>query len=120
MSLLKYRDVQQRDSRGVTHWTRADIDGAPYRGKQIPLLREAEFEEFAERVKDVKVKMFQLWEPDQLLAYQDVLDKCANNWWTLLKDREMEVREKNSFVVLCIYYENYVEVPPERVSAILG
>lgn len=119
MSLLKYRD-QSSSHRGPIHWQRADIDGAPYRGPEIPLLREEEFEAYAERERDIHVAVFELWNPDHLAKYQEILDKVGNEWYTLLKDQTMPVPEKHSFVVLCAWSENTVTVPQSRVDAILG
>lgn len=118
MSLLKYRDVES-GSAGRLHWQRADLDGAPYSGPEMPLLRDSEFEAFAERRHDVHAKVFELWKPEDLLEYSQILDKVANRWYTLIKDETLPVPAQNSFVVLCAWSETSVHIPRERIDSIL-
>lgn len=117
MSLLKYRGD---DGSGSTiHWLqRSETDGAPYRGAQVPMMRDEEFDQHAHRVKDAKVRVFKLWEEKDLMAYQNVVDRCTNGMWTLIRDMPMPIEDKQSFVVFCIWAENYMEVAPEHIDAI--
>ncbi len=115
MSLLKYRG--ETDG-GNVHWLqRSELDGAPYRGSQVPMMRDEEFDHYAQRVKDAKVRVFKLWEPKDLAEYQNVLDHCANSWWTLLRDVEQFIPAKENYLVLCSWLENFIEVAPEHVDA---
>ncbi len=120
MGLLKYREENQTEDGTPLHWGRAMVDGAPFRGKQVPMWRDEEFETFGERVKNAKTRVFQMWVEADVTAYNAVMDRIANGWWTLLRDIPMPVPTKESFAILCTWTENYIEAPADRVQSTLG
>jgi hypothetical protein len=82
-SLMKFMNRKDGGSRGQLHWGRADIDGLPFRGSQVPLYRNDEAEERLVRVRDPKNGTFYTGDPEQNAKYLDVLDGAANGWYEI-------------------------------------
>lgn len=83
MSFLKYQDDPRSQGRGNVSFSRAHLDGMPFRG-QPAMLREDEITQASETVHDVQVGLFDLSNPEHLLTVQSVADKIANGWFKLL------------------------------------
>lgn len=82
-SLVRFQN--RGNSRGQRlFWGRVDVDGLPYRGEHAPLMPEAEYEQRAVRVADVRNSFFDVNDAAQNQAYLDVLECCANGWFQLL------------------------------------
>lgn len=122
MSIIKYLSEKgpDKDPRGPLFWGRAKIDGAPFRGTQPPLLRDEEFRKLAERVYDAGVKVFRLWEPDELEEYTLIVDRIINNYYRPIRREYLPVPEKNSFAVLLEWGAPRMEIDPHRLHSIAG
>ena len=82
MSFLKYQESEplvKGNGRGQLSFSRAHIDGMPFRGQPVAL-REEEFEDFTETVWDGKVKMFDMSVEADQEELRDVVDRIANGW----------------------------------------
>ena len=78
--LLKFANQRDGGARGQFHWGRADVDGLPFRGKNVPNYTEAEFEERLVRVADAHNGTFRTWIAAENKAYLEVLDEIMNGW----------------------------------------
>lgn len=75
------------------HWSRAQQDGAPFRGEKIPLLKEEEAQQLLEKVIDSKIATFDTTKPEQRFhgrTYQEVLDGITGGWFKLLAPRQFK------------------------------
>lgn len=123
MAFLKFR---QAGSDNNLHWGRADRDGAPYRGRVAPLLRDEEWEEFAERVHDCKCGMFRSDQPDERQhgrTYQEVLDGAANGWFKIFARERHWWTPENGPPVLVRYIEwsePSMQIDESRIASLQG
>lgn len=79
-SLFKYfSDNGGEDHGGRLSWS-AHLD-APFRGSQIPLLKDSEFDDRLVTIRDFKFKEFDLHDEDQRRTYQEVMDRIVNGWY---------------------------------------
>ncbi len=78
---------QSPSPRGQIHYGRAHIDGAPFRGKAVPMLRESEFEEFLETVYDTETRYLDMSKPEDVATYALVHGKSTNGVW-LIQERD--------------------------------
>jgi hypothetical protein len=83
MSALKFAN-----DRPDLHWGRAEQDGAPFRGKNVPLLREGEADTRLATVNDTFSQTFDLSVPEDRAGYIKVLDMITNGWAKLI-NREL-------------------------------
>lgn len=129
MSFLKFQGEGRGGEQGRVYWSRADRDGLPFRGSQVPLLRDEEFDEFAERVDDAKFALFDTSKPDQRLpagdpnarTYQEVLDGLIAGWFQLLFREHRWGEDADGTPVMHVYVEwsePYMEVDPRRARNI--
>ena len=83
MSLLKFVDETKTKDGANLHWSRADIDGVPFRGVPVPL-KEEEYE--AKTIKSFSAYngVFYTGKKEENDKYLEVLDKTANGWWQLV------------------------------------
>jgi len=121
MSFLKFQGKQNGQDRGNIHWQRASRDGAPFRGSNAPIIREEEFEEFAERVWDSKYGTFDTSNPDERhcgRTYQEILDGIKIDWFQLLGERQYQWgKNKDGRPVMYVFIEwgePYLELPPDK------
>lgn len=92
-------------------------DGFPIRGNNNLLLRREELEEMTLSF-DARCRIFDLSVPEQLQDYTAVLDRIANEQFIrLAPDREMEDKERRTWLVLCRWAEVKGDVPPHLLSA---
>lgn len=129
MSFLKFRG-ESGDDRGQLYWSRASQDGLPFRGPAAPLLRDAEFEEYTERVEDVKIATFDTSQPYQRLpqgapkprTYQEVLDGILSGWFKVLsrKHKWVDVDGKPVMFVYIEWSEPVLELDMARVMSAQG
>ena len=67
------------DSRGVPlHWGRSDIDGLPFRGAEVPMYTEDEFEQRCRPVGEPNCRLFEVTDPQQQAEYLAVLRSIVN------------------------------------------
>ena len=120
-SFLKFQGNSDSNGRGDLHWGRAKLDSAPFRGPGVPLMREEEFQEHAERVWDSKYGIFNTANPDEKhfgRTYQQVLDGILINWFQPLCERLYKWgKDDDGKPVLYAYVEwgePYLELPPDK------
>lgn len=126
MSFLKFK--QNGDGPRPVHWSRAERDGAPFRGRSVPLLREEEYEEFAERVHDCRFGTFRVTDREQRIhgrTYIEVLEGITNGWWRLLSPRQYQWwtppgSEAPEMLVYIEWSEPYMELDERRLHNIQG
>ena len=131
MSFLKFRPEAGPD-RGQVYWNRAQRDGLPFRGSHPPLLRDEEFDEFSERVDDVKTGLFDTSDLTQRLpagdtkarTYREVLDGIVAGWFRLVfRDHKWSTDVETGQPVMHIYIEwtePYLEVDMARIQSLQG
>ena len=122
MSFIKYISdpkVREGNGRGPLHFSRANIDGLPYRGEPM-MLREDEMDDFTEVVCDGHAAQFDVTDPEQLKKLEEIIDKAANNWWKIYYfDRawsQMPDRSLKCFVFV-VWAERVRELAPHKLPA---
>lgn len=108
-SLVKFASRIDGGDRGKLYWGRADIDGAPFRGQQPPLLSQEEFEARVTKVADVKNGTFRTWVEEDNKGYLDVLDKIANSWAECVFVERWRDVESGRHAVYIEWIEYYLE-----------
>ena len=121
MSFLKYTGEVNGNGRGSVYYGRAGQDGAPFRGHGVPLLREHEFEELAERVYDAYHGTFDTSNPtmrqppnsEHGRTLQEIIERKENGWFKLLTWNERWVKKGDEPVmdVFVVWSEPYQELP---------
>lgn len=116
MSFIKQQQLAQAGNRGNVFWHRASVDQAPFRGTEVPLLRDNEFEALAERVWDTRFGTFDTSQPDMQImgrTLQDVLDGFkAGLYQILLHDHRWVDREHGPVMFRYLEWaEPYMELP---------
>jgi len=108
-SLIKFTNQKDGNGRGQLFWSRADVDGLPFRGATPPLLRSEEYEERVVRVADPKNATFYTGDTAQNAAYLKVMDGIANAWYQLVfVERWREDGDKHHHVYI-EWLEYYLE-----------
>lgn len=85
-------------------------EGYPFRGSQIPNLKQDEYDNL-EITYDSQTRIFDLSKPEELEAYNSVIDKCAKNLAKLRLELHEYDREKGSWRFLVQWLEPYGELP---------
>lgn len=116
-SFVKYLNTPGNE-RGALHWGRAGVDGAPFRGPRSPLLKESEYEAYAERVYDAKVDTFDMSDKAQKLRYQEILDRSANRWYRVLACDRQFVESKNTWMVYLEWVEPHMEIAADKLNSL--
>lgn len=81
--LSKYADqVGEGDDRYF--WSRADVDGAPFRGPAPPILPEAEYDARVVKVADFRHDSFDMADAEKSRAYDRVMDCIMNGRYSLV------------------------------------
>lgn len=89
MSLAKFSNRHVHRGKKI-HWSRAAVDGLPYRGAFAPMYTQDEFEEKVVKVGDPHAETFDMRDPDSKTAYLNVLDGIVNGWFQCLYIRRWE------------------------------
>jgi hypothetical protein len=92
------------------------VDGIPFRGTRVPLLRGNEAEELLVTVADFKTQRFRLWIPEEEAGYREVLDRVTNQRYVLLRDLEQWIPEHGDWVHRLYWCECFKEVTPGRTA----
>jgi hypothetical protein len=116
MSFLKFHHEVNGNGRGEVHWARASRDGAPFRGDNIPLLKEEEYEDLSERVYDANVETFDTSDSEQKEKLRQILDAAANGWYKVLCMDRKWIKGDNGAAKMCVYIE-WVEPYQEIASS---
>jgi len=114
-SFLKYREDQHSNGRGQAHFGRASVDGIPFRGNSVPMLREEEFESLTERVNDGKVEIFDLSIPEKAAEWERVIDHIANGWYRVLHCDRKFVEAKGTWLIYIEYIVPWNEIPADKL-----
>ena len=130
MSFLKYTGETNGNGRGEIYYGRAGQDGAPFRGHGIPLLREHEFEELAERVYDAYHGTFNTAKPDMRQpansqhgrTLQEIIERKENGWFKVLawNERWAETDDGPVMYVFVVWSEPYQELPKAAAQGKFG
>lgn len=115
MSFLKQQKTLQGDPRGSIWWHRAGVDGAPFRGKSLPLLKEHEYEDKVERVWDCHYGIFDTTKPAQTIdgrTLQWVMDAAMSGWVKIIyrDHRWVETEEGAAMLQYVEWSEPYQEL----------
>lgn len=81
----KFQGRHSPDGRNL-YWGRSDLDGAPFRGNAVPLLRNDDAEAFLERTYDTFCGTFNTSTPEQELHGQTlakILEGESNSWYQI-------------------------------------
>lgn len=89
------------------------IDGVPFRSQYPPDLKQEEFEQI-KYVYDAHTEIFDLSVPEQKIAYNEIIDKCAKGLSILRFDTSQFDAEKKTWVVFCQWLDKYGEPPDKR------
>lgn len=110
-SLLKF--VEQKQAKGGVelHWSRADIDGVPFKGRPVPL-KEEEYETRTIKSFDARNGTFYTRDATQNEAYLEVLDKTANGWWQLVHIDRFRKEGDPYFYIYIEWLEPYRQMRP--------
>lgn len=82
MSLFKYFGEQGEAHRGKLFWSDV-LDGLPFRGDSVPLLRESEIQEYVDVQWDFCCREFDLTDEKSAEEYRYVMDRVVNGWFYL-------------------------------------
>lgn len=88
------------------HWSRAHLDGAPFRGDPVRLPEEL-YAERVEKVTEAKVRLFDLSKPKDQIDYADILNRITAGVGQLVRReflksaviRQVEIRDERDRVI---------------------
>ena len=123
MSFVKFRNSPDtfESRRGKLSFHRADIDGVPWRG-EAPPLREEEIANLADVVYETYVKEFNLGDPAQLAAWQEVYSRIVNGLYRctcIIRERLTQPDGSRPMVIYVEYVEPAMEVPVDATRKLL-
>lgn len=98
-----------RSTERKVFWNRADVDGAPYRGINPPLLTDEEYAQRVKRVYEPKNATFYTGDPTQNAAYVEVLRKIFNSWAKLIWIDRWREPGQQFYTVAIEWCEFYME-----------
>ena len=120
MSLIKYQDNQSMvrgNGRGPLSFNRAHSDGMPYRGSNA-MLREEEYENYTEIVRDGYVELFDLTLDAHKAKVNEIIDAASNGWYSVYKMVEQFCPQPDGSMkvfVYCVWSQPYRELAKHRV-----
>ena len=121
MTILKYFGDRGGDGSshdGLLHWP-GTLDGFPFRGPDIPNLKQDELEALPLSI-DFRCRTFELWDEADLAAYTDIRDKAANEWYQVVHiDRHYD-KENKHWRIYLEWYQVYGELPDGKSRAYSG
>lgn len=85
-SFIKYQEdeeLRKGNGRGPLSFSRAELDGMPWRG-HAPLMREEEYQELSSQVNDFDVGLFDIRNPEERKRLKEVFDRVTNGWYQIL------------------------------------
>lgn len=83
-SLLKYCRQKKHPNGQMLLWNRADEYGAPFRGREVPSMTEAEAEDHLIKVADAKVAFFNVATKKGRQRFIRLMDRIVNGWFKML------------------------------------
>jgi len=111
-SMLKYfkdRGGSNSEHGGHLHWPGTE-DGFPFRGAVSPDLRDEEYANIALAL-DYHSDSFRLWEPEQKMKFDDVMDRIVNGWYQQHKRIDRWSDQHCGLVVWLEWVQIYGEAP---------
>jgi hypothetical protein len=109
-SMMKYFSDQGGDRHGgPLHWP-GTADGFPFRGDNIPNLKQHEMEQLP-HVLDYKSRSFKLWDPADTAEFNLVMDRIVNGWYVQHKRYDNWVQEHLEYIVRLEWIQIYGESP---------
>jgi len=108
-SLVKFTNRRDGNGRGQLFWSRADVDGLPFRGTQAPLYRDEEYENRVVRVADSKNGTFFTGDKAQNKDYLRVMDGITNNWFQLVFIDRWRVEDDTNHYIYMEWVEYFME-----------
>ena len=124
-SFLKYNEdeeIRQGNGRGPVSFRRAHLDGMPYRGESA-MLREEEYDELTETVRDGYVQLFDLSDASDHQRLQEIVDCAANGWYAIHKMTEQFVAQADGSVkvyIYCVWVEPHKELAKHRIPVTMA
>lgn len=118
-SLLKFfgeRGGTASEHRGQLHWP-GTPDGFPFRGDQVPQLRDDEAESLP-LAMDFHSRSFRLWEPTDRADFNVIMDRILNGWYLQHRRFDNYVPEQQEYVVRLEWAQIYGESPAGKVPGI--
>jgi len=86
----------------------------PLRGVNQIALTAAEVDAI-EQIADFHCKQFDLWDPEQLKAYEEIQDRAANGWYLISFIARNYVPEHNGMRIYVEWSQIYGEIPRGKV-----
>lgn len=83
-SLIKFSNWSKSSDGQNVFWSRASVDGIPFRGEQAPMFTDDEFDSRTVRVADARNAFFDVNDEKQNKKYLEVLECCFNQWFQLI------------------------------------
>lgn len=88
-------------------------NGLPVRGEVPPSLTDEEYDEL-ERVCDFKCQIFRLWVDEEREQYIQIMDRVANQRFSLRDRRVREVEGQEYPAIYLEWTQIYAQAPPTR------
>jgi len=114
VSFRKYHGEQGGAQHGNSHlhWP-GTMEGFPVAAPPgfVPNLKKEEVEDLDLR-KDFRSQMFELWDPAQKIAFDDISDKLINGWYFLVKRADIWDEEHKHYRIWLEWYQVYGMLPP--------
>lgn len=112
-SMLKYFAEQGGDDHGgPLHWP-GTADGFPFRGEQVPNLKQQELESLPLAL-DFKSRSFKLWDAQDKVAFDRVMDRIVNGWYMQHRRFDNYVPEHQEYIVRLEWVQIYGEDPGSK------
>jgi hypothetical protein len=94
-------------------------DGFPVRGNSIPQLTQREYEEMP-LVCDFKCRLFKTWEPEDMVAYQGIMDRVSNGHFYIKTRLTADVPEQGGWRIWLEWVQVYGQprLPTDAIEAL--
>jgi len=103
-SLIKFINQRERDGQRL-HWGRAERDGFPFRGEEVPLYTNEEYEEKVAPVPEPKNGIFDIFNPEQNRKYLEVLAGIKTGLFECLYvNRQFDREKRLNYIEWVEYY----------------
>lgn len=110
MSLSKYFGESSDANGAPLFWP--GVDEYPFRGSNVPpMLKKDEIEQIP-LVLDAKAEVLTL--PKDIKRYEEIIDRCANGWYSMRFEKTNYDAEKREYIVFLSWVEVYGELPNSK------
>lgn len=102
------------EHKGNLHWP-GTAEGFPVRtyGEGLPNLRQEEFEDLP-KILDYHSQRFLLWLPEEKAAFDIIMDRIANGWYSLSRRIDRWSDQNLGLAVWLEWVQIYGEVPQSK------